>query len=83
MFFVQLNQYQNIAVLLPMTGTYKNISKSIKQGMIASLYRDGASQQRLSFFDTGSSGETFSHAWYGAIESGAEFIIGPLEKKLN
>lgn len=80
-FFTQINRYKNIAVLLPLTGKYKNISKSIQQGMIASLYRNGSSQQQLRFFDTGSDGENFSYAWFGAIESGADFIIGPLEKK--
>lgn len=77
--FSQTQQYKNIAVLLPLSGKYKNIAKSIQQGMIAALYRDN-SQQQLNFFDTGSNGEHFSFAWFGAIESGAEFIIGPLEK---
>lgn len=80
-FFLQAGNYKNIAVLLPMTGKYKNISNSIQQGMIAALYRDDSVQQQLNFFDTGSNGETFSYAWYGAIESGADFVIGPLEKK--
>ncbi|MBL4659049.1 MAG: penicillin-binding protein activator [Alcanivoracaceae bacterium] len=79
-FFMQISKYSNIAVLLPLTGRYKNIAKSIQQGMLAALYREGGDQQQLSFFDTGSNGENFSFAWYGAIESGAEFIIGPLEK---
>ncbi len=77
--FSQTQQYKNIAVLLPLSGKYKNIAKSIQQGMIAALYRDN-SEQQLNFFDTGSNGEHFSFAWFGAIESGAEFIIGPLEK---
>lgn len=78
--FNQTKQYNNVAVLLPLSGKYKNISKSIQQGMIAALHKKNSSQ-RLNFFDTGSNGETFSYAWYGAIESGAEFIIGPLDKK--
>ncbi len=80
--FNQNNQYNNVAVLLPLSGKYKNIAKSIQQGMVAALQNNN-SDQRLNFFDTGSSGETFSYAWYGAIESGAEFIIGPLDKKSN
>ncbi len=80
-FFMLNNNYKNIAVLLPLTGKYKDISKSVQQGMIAAMYQNELSQQNLSFFDTGSSGENFVSAWYGAIESGAEFIIGPLEKK--
>ena len=79
-FFNQSNNYSSIAVLLPLSGKYSTISKNIQQGMIASLYRDGANQQQITFFDTGSNGETFSYAWYGAIESGAKFIIGPLDK---
>jgi len=80
-FFLHINNYKNIAVLLPLSGKYKNISNSIRDGMIAALYRNGATQQQLNFYDTGSNGENFSYAWYGAIESGAEFIIGPLLKK--
>jgi hypothetical protein len=79
--FLSLNHYNTVAVLLPLSGKYRNISKSIQQGMIAALYKNNLSQQELIFFDTGSMGEQFSNAWYGAIESGAEFVIGPLEKK--
>ncbi len=74
------NNYKNVAVLLPLTGKYEKISESIQQGMMAALYRNASSRQQLTFFDTGSNGESFSYAWYGAIESGADFIIGPLEK---
>jgi len=77
--FNQNSQYNNVAVLLPLSGKYKNIAKSIQQGMVAALHNNNP-EQRLNFFDTGSSGETFSYAWYGAIESGADFIIGPLDK---
>jgi len=79
-FFVQVSNYRNIAVLLPLSGRYKDISESIQEGMIAALYRNGSAQQQINFFDTGSNSEKFSYAWYGAIESGAEFIVGPLLK---
>lgn len=79
-FFLQVRHYKNIAVLLPLTGRYKDISASIQDGMMAALYRNGTAQQNINFFDTGSNSEYFSYAWYGAIESGAEFIIGPLLK---
>lgn len=78
--FLSLNHYNKVAVLLPLSGKYRNIAKSIQQGMIAALYKDNTSKQQLMFFDTGSLGEYFSNAWYGAIEAGAEFVIGPLEK---
>lgn len=78
--FLSVNHYNKVAVLLPLSGKYKNIAKSIQQGMIAALYKNNLTQQELMFFDTGSMGERFSYAWYGAIEAGAEFIIGPLEK---
>jgi outer membrane PBP1 activator LpoA protein len=79
-FFDQLSTYKKIAVLLPLSGRYKMVSKNIQEGMIAALYHNNSSQE-LVFFDTGSQGESFSYAWYGAIESGAELVIGPLEKK--
>lgn len=80
LFFNQFNIFENIAVLLPLSGAYKNFAKSIQQGMLAAIYQNNTSQQKLTFYDTGSQGESFSNAWYGAIESGAELIIGPLEK---
>jgi outer membrane PBP1 activator LpoA protein len=80
-FFLSSIRYNKIAVLLPFSGRYQNISNSIQQGMIAAMYPNAHSEQELIFFDTGSDGENFSNAWYGALDSAAELIIGPLEKK--
>ncbi len=79
--FLNSNNYDNVAVLLPMSGKYRTIAKSIQQGMIAALFAAENAAQSLHFFDTGSNGESFSSAWYSAIESGAQFIIGPLDKQ--
>jgi outer membrane PBP1 activator LpoA protein len=80
-FFLTNISYKKIAVLLPFSGRYKTIAKSIQQGLIAAMYPNATEEQELVFFDTGSDGENFSSAWYGAMEFSAEFIIGPLEKK--
>lgn len=79
-YFLTTTSFQKIAVLLPLTGRYKTISNAIQQGMIAALDAVEDADTELQFFDTGSAGESFAGAWYSATESGAEFVIGPLEK---
>lgn len=79
-YFLSSSSFQKLAVLLPFSGRYKTISQTIQQGMIAALDSIDNEDMEVEFFDTGSAGESFSNAWYSAVESGAEFLIGPLEK---
>ena len=70
---------REIAVLLPLSGRYAGIARSIQQGMIAASYAD-ENGHTLSFYDTGDKGQRMADAYFSALENGADFIIGPLSR---
>ncbi|WP_133405559.1 penicillin-binding protein activator [Parashewanella tropica] len=70
-------QPQQIAVLLPLTGTGSNFAEAIKAGIINRYYSD-SDQATLQFYDTSTE---VQQAYQQAIADGAEFIIGPLLPK--
>ncbi len=70
---------RRIAVLLPLTGRYAAIARSIQQGMIAAAYAGPANRQ-LRFFDTGDKGKAVADAYFSALESAPDFIVGPLSR---
>lgn len=69
---------QHIAVLLPMTGRYRDASKSIRDGFIAAWYQDNADRSQISFYNTDSL--NINENYRQAVSDGADFIVGPLEK---
>jgi len=69
---------QHIAVLLPMTGRYRDASKSIRDGFIAAWYEDNADRSKISFYNTDSL--NINENYQQAVTDGADFIVGPLEK---
>lgn len=69
---------QKIALLLPLTGRYQRLGKAIQDGMISNLVnRDSAPD--LIAIDTQKLGA--QAAYQQAIDSGAQFIVGPLLKE--
>jgi len=73
----------NIAVLLPKTGPYAQVSEAIKQGISAAHYAENAETQ-IHFIDihtdklTGTS--NVQSAYQQALELNANLVIGPLDK---
>jgi len=71
---------QHIAVLLPLKGKLAKPGLAIRDGILASHYQSPLSRNiGLRFYDTSSN----DHIWLTyqqAIDNGADFIIGPLEK---
>ncbi len=73
-------QPDRIALLLPFSGPYKSISTAIQNGFLAARYMDtGADKVQIDIYDTNALDivETYKEA----IEEGAEYIVGPLEKE--
>ncbi len=70
---------QRVAVLLPLSGRYAGIARSIQHGMIAASYAND-NDQELRFFDTGNKGEKLADAYFSALESSPDFIVGPLSR---
>ncbi len=73
---------KQIAVLLPLTGRFAASGKTIQNGLIAAQYQSGSSENiaSLHFYDTAKSLSGLI-SYQQAIKDGADFIIGPLDKR--
>jgi outer membrane PBP1 activator LpoA protein len=78
--FNRVNAQQKVAVLLPMSGRFKEVAEAIQEGLLAAALSDAAGQNELLFFDTGSQGENLAGAWFSAQEQQADLIIGPVDR---
>ena len=74
---------KNIAVLLPLSGSYAKAASALKDGILASYLADSHRHEiSLSFYDTAGNPDTIEAILQKSIADGAEFIIGPLSKKV-
>ncbi len=70
---------QKIAVLLPSQGPLLAAAEAIRDG-IMTAYIASPGGAELLFFNTGDAGELAGPAYSEAMEKGADWVIGPLEK---
>lgn len=76
----QYQQASHIAVMLPEEGRYKKAAAAIRQGLMAAWYSHPVqSRPTLRFYDS-SNPENAWPIYIEAIERGADFVIGPLQK---
>ncbi len=68
----------NIAVLLPMSGRFRDASRAIRDGLMAAWHQGNDNKSNLRFYNTDSLNVVENYQ--RAINEGAEFVIGPLEK---
>ena len=82
--WAELKSYpQHIAILLPMSGPISEVSQAVIDGILAA-YADqpeGTNRPELRFYDTALAGNDVSMLYQEAVAAGAEFVIGPLNKK--
>lgn len=67
-----------IALLLPLTGMYERYSERIRDGFLAAWFDEQNYKPIVRIYNTDS--RDFSTVYLMAIEDGADFIVGPLEK---
>ena len=72
---------KNIALLLPLTGRFANPAKAIRDGLLASYYAKRNKENiNIRIYDTKGNPEIIEDIYDKAVENGAQFIIGPLNK---
>ena len=72
-----------VAVLLPLSGRLKEAGTDVLEGITEGLYasyRDSALRPQLITIDTEMAGSGRA-AYFAALESGADFVVGPLTKE--
>ena len=78
-------KYNNIALLLPLSGKFALQAKAVRDSFLAAYYADTTTQQKpvIKIYDvSGNNGDTslLLTKYHQAIDEGAQFIIGPLSK---
>lgn len=81
--WAELQTYpMTIGVMLPMSGKLAPVSQAIVDGLLAAYFQVqyGLDQPQIRFYDTARQDITIGALYKLAVEEGAEFIIGPLDK---
>ncbi|QFT55978.1 penicillin-binding protein activator [Microbulbifer sp. THAF38] len=72
----------SIALLLPLSGSLGSAGRAIRDGFMAAHYtalKGGSATPRVMVYDTGTE-QPFEEVYQSAVDAGAQFIIGPLDK---
>lgn len=75
----QFSPPRKVAVLLPETGRLSAPSAAIRDGLM-SAYLENPGAAEVYFFPTGDEPDSAIAAYFSAMDSGADWIIGPLQK---
>ena len=74
---------QQVAILLPLSGSLAEVSTAIRDGILAAYYdtSDGSRRPVLRFYDVGANAGDAVARYQQAVTDGARFVIGPLRKE--
>ena len=77
----QYRRPDHLAVLLPRSGPYANAAAALRDGFMAAYYQQPReSRPKLVFYDSSNSSDTWP-LYRQAVDSGADMVIGPLNKE--
>lgn len=71
---------RKIAVLLPQSGRLQSAGEAIRDGLM-SAYLENSGGAEVVFFATSDDQQSAISAYFNALDAGADWIIGPLEKE--
>ncbi|MGH8503501.1 MAG: penicillin-binding protein activator [Gammaproteobacteria bacterium] len=72
---------RQIAIMLPLSGTYASISDAVLAGFMAAHYTDETTPDKptIRIYEVGSGGAP--QVYRRAVREGADFVVGPLDKE--
>ncbi len=73
---------KRIALMLPLSGRLEKVSEAIQNGFLYAFYRDPEQLAELDIIDASSDPAQFNLQYEQAIQNGADFIVGPIDKEL-
>ncbi len=71
-----------IALLLQLSGELKNFAEAIQNGFLYAYYKDNKEKPELEVVNISNDPQEFYMQYNQAIQNGADFVVGPLDKKL-
>ena len=69
----------HVVLLLPQSGQFARVAAAIRDGFLLRMYLRGTSRPRVTVLD--SNANNIVERYAEAVQSGAQFIVGPLEKE--
>ncbi|MBN8483064.1 MAG: penicillin-binding protein activator, partial [Xanthomonadales bacterium] len=76
------NAVNRVALILPLTGQVANVSQSIRDGFLAAYFDDDSGRRpQLRVYDAGRTHEDALTVYARAVEDGADFVVGPLQRE--
>lgn len=78
----ELTYPETIALLLPLSGRYAVPARAVRDGLLTAYYNQPPYivRPQLMILDTGEDGQSALAAYQRAVDAGAGFVIGPLDK---
>jgi outer membrane PBP1 activator LpoA protein len=78
---------ERIALMLPLSGRLEKVSAAIQNGFLYAYYQDKLDQNQsliaeLEVIDASTNTNEFNLQYQRAIENGADFVVGPINKEL-
>ncbi|MDJ0881644.1 MAG: penicillin-binding protein activator [Gammaproteobacteria bacterium] len=71
-----------VALLLPFSDKYRKVAEAIQNGFLYAYYNDTDNRPALEIVNISENRDDFYLQYNQAIQNGADFIVGPLNKKL-
>jgi len=71
-----------IALMLPFSGRLEKVSEAIQNGFLYAYYQDPGQLAELEIINASSDPAEFNLQYEQAIQNGADFVVGPIDKDL-
>jgi outer membrane PBP1 activator LpoA protein len=73
---------QRIALMLPFSGRLEKVAEAIQNGFLYAYYQDPGQLAELEIINASNDPAVFNLQYEQAIQNGADFIVGPIDKDL-
>ena len=73
---------RHIALMLPFSGRLEKVAEAIQNGFLYAYYQDPGQIAELEIINASSDPAVFNLQYEQAIQNGADFIVGPIDKDL-
>jgi uncharacterized protein len=73
---------KRIALMLPFSGRLEKVSEAIQNGFLYAYYQDPGELAEVEIINASNDPAEFNLQYEQAIENGADFIVGPIDKEL-
>ena len=73
---------KHIALMLPFSGRLEKVAEAIQNGFLYAYYEDSGQLAELEIINASNDPAEFSLQYEQAIQNGADFVVGPIDKDL-